>query len=175
MTPKLILVSPEMIQQAKLKAEALGTLNNSITDGDGNVAGYVGQAAVAKYFGVPEAETFEWDLLAPNGMRVEVKTKRQIDFPPQPNWACSVCDKNAHQQCDIYCFVRVTHDYRKAWICGFISPKRFKLYAIFWKKGWFDPDNDMVIKEDCWSVPVSELMDWETICQKLIAIGNSPS
>ena len=164
-----------MIKQATAKAEALGVLRNSITKGDGNVAGFVGQMAVAHHLGVPESETYNWDLVAPNGLKVEVKAKRQGDFTPHPNWSCSVCDKNTHQQCDIYCFVRVTNDYRKVWICGFISPRRFKRLATFWKKGWFDPDNEHVIDEDCWNVYIEDLRDWATVCQKVIAIGNSIS
>jgi len=39
----------EMITTAFEKASMLGTLNNSITHGQGNAAGYLGEEAVASY------------------------------------------------------------------------------------------------------------------------------
>jgi hypothetical protein len=41
--------SQEMIDSAKLKANSLGSINNSILRGAGNIAGYLGEEALAAY------------------------------------------------------------------------------------------------------------------------------
>ena len=41
--------SQEMIDSAKLKAKSLGSINNSILRGAGNIAGYLGEEALAAY------------------------------------------------------------------------------------------------------------------------------
>jgi len=70
-----------MITRATQKAAALGHLNNSIEEGRGNKAGYLGEEAVAPYLNAKIVSNkkgtnkFHYDLILPDGRRAEVKTK----------------------------------------------------------------------------------------------------
>ena len=56
-------ITEQMKEIARVKAEEMGKLYNSITRGDGNVAGFLGEAMVAKYTGAAMTNTYDYDLL----------------------------------------------------------------------------------------------------------------
>ena len=57
-------VTPAMQQEAREKAESLGSLKNSIRDGKGNIVGYLGQLAVEKLVvGMKREDTYDYDLV----------------------------------------------------------------------------------------------------------------
>jgi hypothetical protein len=76
-----------MLERAKEKAVSLGSLNNSILQGAGNLAGYLGEEALASHTGAEIVsnnrglDKYNHDLLMPTGQRVEVKTKRRTVAP----------------------------------------------------------------------------------------------
>ena len=67
----------EMLESAQAKARKLGEINNSITGGRGNLAGYLGEEAVANHIGAEIVsshngrEKYDYDLIK-DGKRVEV-------------------------------------------------------------------------------------------------------
>ena len=71
----------KMIEKAQDWAKYLGSINNSITKGAGNLAGRLGELALANHLGVCVEDDKDYDLWY-NGEKVEVKTKRR-NVPPQ--------------------------------------------------------------------------------------------
>ena len=100
----------EMIDNARLKAKSLGSINNSILRGAGNLAGYLGEEAVASYLGADIVsnnrgrDKYNYDLVLEDGRRMEVKTKRR-SVSPRSNYDVSVAQTSKHQRPDLYGFV----------------------------------------------------------------------
>ena len=145
------------IDKAKALAQELGQLNNSITRGQGNLAGFIGEVIVADITGSSHTNTYDYDLILPSGKTVDVKTKR-TNYPPQENYDCSVAEFNTKQKCDYYAFVRVKNDLSKAWVLGFYEKKLYFKDAKFHKKGEYDPDNGFTFKANCYNIKISDLM-----------------
>ena len=60
---RLIGIPASAVQRAKAKADEMGLLNNSITSGRGNVAGFVGEEVARFVMGGTEKNTFDYDLI----------------------------------------------------------------------------------------------------------------
>lgn len=151
-----VTITPEMIKEAKEKAKDLGTLKNSITDGDGNVAGFLGELVVAQATGAKVSNTRDYDVIRSDGKTADVKTKR-CGSKPEPRFDCSVADFNTRQKCDYYIFVRVLKDFSKAWIVGELPKTEYFEKAVFIQQGQYDPSNKWRCKADCYNVPISKL------------------
>jgi len=151
-----VTITPEMIKEAKKKAEELGVLKNSITKGDGNVAGILGELVVVKATGSTLSNTKNYDVVRPDGQTSDVKTKR-CSGKPEPHFECSVADFNTSQKCDYYVFVRVLKDFSKAWIVGELPKAEYFENAVFIQQGQFDPANIWRCKADCYNVPINKL------------------
>jgi hypothetical protein len=149
-------ITEEQASKAKELAKDLGTLNNSITRGQGNLAGFIGEVAVADYIGASHANTYDYDLVTADNKTVDVKTKR-TNYPPRDHYDCSVAAFNTRQKCDYYAFVRVKNDLTKVWILGFYDKRKYFQDAKFHTKGEFDPSNNFTFKADCYNMPIKSL------------------
>lgn len=147
----------------------MGTLKNSITDGDGNMAAFVGEAVVAEYLTAGNGCTVEWNNtydydITSDGVKIDVKTKRR-NVPPLPHYDCQVPELNTTQKCDCYVFVSISYDNKTAWILGFMPKNEFYARAKFRAKGSYD--GAWQVKSSCYYVPVSvlrpieELKEWQ--------------
>ena len=151
-----VTITPEMLERAKNKAKDLGELKNSITRGEGNLAGFIGEEVARAVTGGEIHNTRDYDLVYEDGRKADVKTKR-CSSEPQPHYDCSVADFNTSQKCDEYVFVRVLNDYSKGWVCGTMAKEDFYRKATRWNQGQYDPRNRWRCKADCYSVPISQL------------------
>ena len=89
-----------------MKAMALGALNHSITKGQGNIAGLLGEELVLWFLPQSkEKNTYDYDVVY-DGVKIDVKAKRTTVIP-KPYFECSVADFNTKQKCDIYLFARI--------------------------------------------------------------------
>jgi hypothetical protein len=149
-------ITEEMLNIAKQRADNLGVLRNSITRGQGNTAGYVGEIAVQKILGGDIKDTRNYDIVFPDGVKADVKTKR-CKSKPSPHYECSISDYNTMQKCEKYVFVRVLNDYSKAWILGSKDKEQYFQEAVFVQQGQLDPSNGWRAKCDCWNLPISSL------------------
>ena len=137
----------KMIREATNWAENLGGIYNSITKGDGNYVGRVGELALAKHLGVEVEDHKDYDLIY-NDSKVEVKTKRRAT-KPKPNYTVNIASTSRHQKPDTYAFLSVEYsdrdsggnysDLLKIWLCGYKSAEQFFEEAEFWPKGTPDP------------------------------------
>lgn len=153
----------EQIEQAKRMAEALGELNNSITRGDGNAHGFLGEILVAEAIGAQHNNSFDYDLVLSTKkgpITIDVKTKR-CTSTPWPNYECSIADYNPDQQCDFYVFVRILEDFSNAWILGKIRKEDYYKLATFRAKGQKDPNGlkgvEFHFTADCYNLAIHDL------------------
>lgn len=168
----------EMRQSATAWSKQLGSLKDSITSGRGNIAGRIGELALAKYLGVDTPEDkYDHDIKF-NKEIIEVKTKRRI-AAPKPFYDVSVAETSRHQTPDRYAFVSLEFEesgyygqpadglnrrggkqYKNllnVWYCGDITYKKFWDTAELWKKGRRDESNDFTTLVNMWNLPISKL------------------
>jgi len=157
-----ILITPEMVARAEKRFD-FGVLNNSVTKGDGNIGGALGEIVVMERLGkkyhVENVSTFDYDLIV-NGFKIDVKTKRFSEkFTPNSNWNLNIFDFNTTQGCDYYLFVGVAEDYSVAYLYGLIKKDLFYEKAIFGKKGeaCSRGNGEWKYKGDCYNIKISEL------------------
>jgi len=163
-------INKEDINKAQILAENLGELNNSITKGEGNVAGYIGQIKVLEI--IPDTkpclkkpDLYDFDIVFKNVFKIDVKTKRTaMDFV-LPYYEASIADYNPNQKCNIYLFTRVNIEKKIGWLIGYISPSEYYKKSHFLKKGELDESNNYVVKADCWNLPYRELYPIEQLIE----------
>jgi len=166
--------SQEMIESAKLKATSLGSINNSILKGAGNLAGYLGEEALALYIDADIVsnnrglDKYNHDLLLQDGNRIEVKTKRRT-VSPQPHYDVSVAKTSKHQQPDIYAFIslefekatkthpRKYYGLKKIWLCGYMPSREYWDRATLWESGKVDKTNNFKTHVDMYNLAISDL------------------
>ena len=137
----------KMIGQASQWANDLGGIKNSITRGDGNYAGRLGELALAKHLSVEVEDHKDYDLIY-NGEMVEVKTKRRAT-KPKSNYTVNIAATSKHQNPDKYAFLSLEYadrdsggnysDLQHIWLCGYKSSEQFFEEAAFWPKDTPDP------------------------------------
>lgn len=158
-----VLITQEMLVLAKKKAKEMGVLKDSIEKGEGNVAGFVGELVANKVLESTICNTFDYDIVTYDGIKIDVKTKR-CTSAPKPSYDCSVSDYNPDQLCDYYCFVRVLEDYSCGWFLGVYKQKDYIQESTKMYKGQIDPSNNFVVKSDCYNMPINKLRDqWEVL------------
>jgi hypothetical protein len=148
-----------MYAEAISRSNQLKILNNSITNGEGNVAGYIGQQAFVQLFDGKDVDTFDYDILHPELGRVEVKTKRQNVNYVNLNFEGSIADYNPNQNYDYVAFFRVNIDQKKGWFCGFTSKEGFDMLSRKMCKGKTDTEssNNFEVKADCRNIYYNQL------------------
>lgn len=152
-----IIPADSQISLAKEKAKELGTLNNSIRKGEGNVYGFLGEILMADYWKVSVDNTYDYDLIVKD-YKVDVKTKA-CNSVPEPEYFCTVADYNTKQDCDVYAFVRILNDFSKAWLLGYCGKNYFYNNSYFYRKGQLDPSSNLgwKFRADCYNLPISKL------------------
>ena len=149
-------ITLDMIDKARVKAKDMGRLNNSILKGRGSLAGFIGEQIALHCLGGVWENTYEYDLILPDGSKVDVKTK-QTSVTPLPEYDCSVANFNTKQECDMYAFVRVKGDLTVGWYLGSITKEDYFKKARFMKKGDIDPSNNYKVRADCYNLTIKEL------------------
>lgn len=138
-------------------------LNESITEGDGLLAGLIGEELLKDFYGFIASTNeaiFHYDVLDERYLgKIDVKTKR-CTSEPKPHYNCSVAASNTEQKCDYYAFVRVLNDFSKAWILGFVPKAMFFEKALFFKRGQVDPAGfgGWRFKWDCFNTQIGDLL-----------------
>ena len=157
-----VVVTGDMLVTARDKAAEMGKLRNSIINGAGNIAGFIGEAIAQQVMGGVLANTYEYDLILCNGKTVDVKTK-QTSVKPLETYECSIAGLNATQECDYYAFVRVKNDFSVGWFLGVYKKQQYMLDSVFLKKGTIDPDNGYVVRSDCYNLKINQLKGHEYV------------
>lgn len=151
-----------MIDTAKEKSNDLGLINNSITKGDGNIAGFLGEEIANQILDGQIDNTYEYDIITDrDGNRTtwDVKTKR-CTSPPRNYYDCSVAGFNTKQKCDNYIFVRIEHNngvFKNAWVLGWMEKNEYFKKSKLLKKGEIDKSNNFTVKADCYNLQIKYL------------------
>ena len=161
---KIIPHNRQMLKEAREWASSVGGIKNSITKGEGNIAGRLGELAVSKYLGVPIEDAVDYDLIY-KGERLEVKTIRR-SVPPKPSYAANVSISSAHQSPDRYVFVSIEYDKRvkgkyvkllNVWLCGDKDAEEYMEQAYLEKRGKTNPFTGFVALRDQYVVEIKDL------------------
>ena len=162
-----ISITDDMLIKAREKAVEMGRLNNSILNGGGNLAGFIGEQIVLGLSGGKWTNTYDYDISIPFppdpddpdsgfNLRVDVKTK-QTSVKPLPHYECSIAEIGMNQKCDYYAFTRVKKDFSVGWYLGAMEKEEYFKKAKFLKKGDVDPSNNFKVRTSCYNLPISEL------------------
>lgn len=157
----VLLVSDKQIKEAESRY-SFGSLNGSITNGESNIYGALGEIVVRDYYlninnrlvKVIDKPTYDYDLII-NSKTTDIKTK-QTTVTPRPFYNVSISNFNTKQNCDYYYFVRILKDKGTAYLLGYIEKDKFIENAEFKKKGEKDGCN-WEFKDDCYNLPISKL------------------
>ena len=155
-------ITDRMKKRAWSKARAMGRLNNSITKGDGNIAGFIGEEVANSIIQGDVQNTYDFDILQATksgGIKYDVKTKR-CTSPPKLYYECSVAAFNIKQKCDRYAFTRVEYKNKRwgrAWILGWIDKADYFSQARKLIKGQIDGENNFKVKADCYNLSIKHL------------------
>ena len=89
-----IKITNKHIKLAEKMSKSMGTLNNSITKGQGNIVGFLGEIIVAEYLDIILDNTYDYDLIYKN-KKIDVKSKR-VTTPPKDYYECSIAALNTN-------------------------------------------------------------------------------
>jgi len=154
-----IIITENIIKYAKKKGEKIGPIDKSITNGDGNAAGVIGELLVLGVMGLTmenlkSSESYDYDIIDNDGIKWDVKTKRRT-VDPKPYYNCTVADYNTKQKCDRYIFVSL-RNLEEGFITGWISKKEFYEKASFANEGDLDPTSPkhkpFYFTADCYNI-----------------------
>lgn len=151
-------ITAKMLVDARDKAAEMGKLRNSILNGAGNIAGFIGEAIANQVLGGEILNTYDYDLVLSNGTTLDVKTK-QTSVKPLDTYDCSIANLNTKQKCDYYCFVRVKNDFTVGWYLGVYPKEQYMLDSVFMKRGTIDPSNGYTVKSDCYNLKINQLKE----------------
>lgn len=152
-------ITDEMVRIAWAKSRDMGKLKKSITGGDGNLAGFIGEQVANLVIGGKIENSKDFDIVGPDGLTYDVKTKR-CTSEPLPHYECSVTAFNIVQKCDKYAFVRVefvNNKYTRAWYLGSIDKLKYFEIARKLYKGQKDGTNWFTVKSDCYNLKIEDL------------------
>jgi hypothetical protein len=155
---KEIEIKKEWIEEAEQKSKEMGQLRNSITKGEGNVVGFLGEIVAANYIKAKIENTHDYDIVK-NDVKIDVKTKK-CSSKPKDFYECSISGYNTKQNCDVYLFVRILNDNSKAWLCGMIPKTKFFKNAKFYPKGFIDTSNNMKFHCDTYNMMIKDLVQF---------------
>jgi len=157
-----IKITDQMKRRAQAKARKMGKLRNSITRGDGNIAGFLGEEVANSLICGEINNTYDYDIIK-DGKTYDVKTKR-CTGEPKDYYECSVASYNTKQKCDEYIFVRIENikgKWGRAWILGYYEKDKYFKDAKFLKRGQRDGDNGFLVKADCYNMAIKDLIQYD--------------
>lgn len=149
-------ITEEMRQRAEAGARALGVLKNSVTHGQSNIYGKMGELIAHRVVGGDYVDSRDFDIRLPGGRTADVKTKGRA-VPPQSHFDCSVSDFNTQQKCDVYVFASVLKDLSMGWVLGWYPKEDFYKDAHFYRQGDHDERNGWTCRADSWGIDACKL------------------
>jgi hypothetical protein len=148
-------IGANLLKAAQAMSAKMGTLKNSITKGAGNVPAFVAEIMVQQLIGAKRQNTFDYDMVMPNGARVDVKTTL-TSVPPRYDYDCKVA-AYYKQDCDWYAFARVTYELDRAWMLGFYPSAKFFTDAHHYQAGDPDKVSGRIYQKECYVMPLWRL------------------
>ena len=148
-------ITNAMREVAHDMSSEMGILKRSITRGQGNVYGFLGELVALDVLDGLHQNTMDYDIIV-DGYKIDVKTKKTT-VKPKPDYDCSVADLTRKQNCDFYAFVRVLSDQSVGWFLGVKKAEQYFTDARYIKKGDYDNSNGFTARANCYNMPISAL------------------
>lgn len=161
-----------------MRAEKLydfNMLRNSITSGDSQIYGAIGEVVVMDYLiasGVPTEYIGckDYDLMC-DCVSIDVKTIR-VNKPPRDTFNANISAHNTWQNTFMYLWVFVSEDKATAWLVGWLDKKTFFEEAKLNKEG--DEDGGgWKFKSDTYSMKLSSLISADELISNLKQVNMS--
>jgi len=161
-----------------MRAEKLydfSSLRNSITKGDSQLYGAIGEVVVMDYLissGVPTEYVGCKDYDLKSGeVTIDVKTIR-VNVPPRDEHNANISAHNTRQKTFMYFWVYVKEDMSTAWLVGWLDKESFFEEAKLNKIG--DEDGGgWVFKSDTYSMKIKHLINTDDLISNLKSINMS--
>lgn len=137
-------------------------LKDSITHGEGNLVGAIGEIICMDYFKltgnkVEYKGNYDYDIVVGN-IKIDVKTTK-CTSKPLVTYSCNVNSHNTRQKTDLYLFVRITTDFKTGYLLGYIKKEEFYKKAVLKKEG--EREGDFILKSDCYSLQINKLKNFK--------------
>ena len=154
---KINITDQQIIEAQKLYN--FKALNNSITEGESQIYGALGEVMVmdflrslnkpVKYIG-----SYDYDLEI-NGKKIDVKTIK-TDKEPTNDFNANISAFNTRQQTDFYLWCSVAESMKYGYIIGYLEKDEFYRIAELKKKGQIDWGK-WVFKSDTYTTKVKNI------------------
>ena len=157
-------ISADMLDKCRQRIEKSAKYNNSHLKQKGKIWGFLSEEIISRILNVDIVDDFNYDILTPNNVRLEVKASRILpDVEIKNYFCCTVYDSSWHQQCDDYIFCRVKKDYTGGYILGGISKQDLDNNAIHYEKGSIEGSNKQEVLYGCRKIKIGYLRKniWE--------------
>jgi len=121
-------VSKNMIEEAKQRNESFkdkyGNIGTHRLDkSKQRITGYLAEAAIRNVYGIEYSDDDSVDFKH-NNKTIDSKAQG-CNSTPKPYYAATLYEEQKKRDVDFYIFSRVKNDWKKVWICGFISKEDF--------------------------------------------------
>lgn len=157
-------ITDKMKRRAWDRSKRMGKLKKSITDGKGNIAGFLGEEVANTIIKGKIEHTKDYDIIK-DGTKIDIKTKK-CTSKPKPDYECSIASYNTVQKCDYYGFVRIENikgKWGRAWFLGVYPKNEYFKDAVYLKKGQKNGSNWFTVKANCYNLPIYKLQDWDNM------------
>lgn len=134
-------------------------LNNSITEGQSQIYGALGEVMVMNFFklyyeNVEYVGSYDFDLKI-NGKKIDVKTIK-TDKEPTKDFNANISAFNITQKTDFYLWCSVAENMKYGYIIGYLEKDEFYKIAQLKKKGEIDWGN-WVFKSDTYTTQIKNI------------------
>lgn len=149
-----IKVSQQNIAAMNARAEKFKVDKNTIYN-YGHKYGFLCEQIFLDNFGGQLIDNNNYDILMPNGAKIDIKTKK-CRMEPLPHYNCGVYEYQINKsECNTYVFFRCQEDMSYVWILGAISKEDFLKQATLTLKG--ERDGRFVAPRNTYNILISEL------------------
>lgn len=154
---KLNITDQQIIEAQKLYN--FKALNNSITEGESQIYGALGEVMVMDFLRslnkpVNYIGSYDYDLEI-NGKKIDVKTIK-TDKEPTNDFNANISAFNTRQQTDFYLWCSVAESMKYGYIIGYLEKDEFYRVAELKKKGQIDWGK-WVFKSDTYTTKVKNI------------------
>lgn len=154
---KLNITDEQIIEAQKLYN--FKALNNSITEGESQIYGALGEVMVMDFLRslnkpVQYIGSYDYDLEI-NGKKIDVKTIK-TDKEPTNDFNANISAFNTRQQTDFYLWCSVAESMNYGYIIGYLEKDEFYRVAELKKKGQID-FGSWVFKSDTYTTKVKNI------------------
>ena len=151
-------ITEDMKKRAWAKSREMGEINNSITHGDGNIAGFLGEEVANQLICGDICNTYDYDIVKGD---TDMMLKQKDVLQNQKVITNVLLLRLTRGKTAITMFfVRIENvkgRWGRAWVLGSYEKEQYFKDARFLEKGKIDGNNNFRVKADCYNMPINKL------------------